>query len=36
MKKCINCNRFLACEKASEEIQECEEYGRRKTNDTVN
>lgn len=26
MIKCINCNKFLACKKASEEITECLEF----------
>ena len=36
MKKCINCNKFLACEKADENITECENYERRKENDNAN
>lgn len=24
--KCINCNKFLACEKASKEITECKDF----------
>ena len=29
MKLCINCQRFGACEKASEEITECKDYIKR-------
>ena len=36
MKKCINCNKFLACDKASEEIRECKYFERRNTNDRTN
>ena len=29
MNKCVSCNKFLACCKASEEIINCEEYEKR-------
>lgn len=32
MSKCINCNKFLACNKASEETTECKDYIKRSYN----
>ena len=29
MNKCIRCNKFLACDKASQDIEECTEYQKR-------
>lgn len=31
MVKCINCNKFLACKYADENIKECKRYERRET-----
>ena len=36
MVKCINCNKFLACNNADENIKECKKYERRNTSDNTN